>query len=193
MLHDIVEVKPLKSHKLHVRFDDGVAGEVDVARLIKFNGIFAPLKEPKHFAEVFVNRDLGTVCWPNGADLDPVVLYSNVTGMDLPRSAVQGPASLHDLLCVAIKNKRLIKFQYQDCERTAEPHDYGIVDGMKKILVYQIRGDSKTKSKVWKLVKEHEISQLQVLEETFPGGRTVPTGQHKKWDRLFISSAGRLI
>jgi Protein of unknown function (DUF2442) len=36
MSHDIVEVKPLDSTKLHVRFDDGVVREVDVARLIKY-------------------------------------------------------------------------------------------------------------------------------------------------------------
>lgn len=77
-------------------------------------------------------------------------------------------------------------FQYQGCQRTAEPHDYGIVEGTRKLLIYQIRGESKTKSKGWKLIKENEIRQLQVLEETFPGGRAVPTGKHKKWDQLFI-------
>lgn len=104
--------------------------------------------------------------------------------MDFPHSLVQ--SSAHDLLVFAIKNKRLIMFQYQGCQRTAEPHDYGIVEGTRKLLIYQIRGESKTKSKGWKLIKENEIRQLQVLEETFPGGRAVPTGKHKKWDQLFI-------
>ena len=107
--------------------------------------------------------------------------------MDL--SDLLAQPSTHDLLVFAIKNKRLITFQYQSCERTAEPHDYGIAEGTRKLLVYQIRGESRTKSKGWKLIKEHEISQLQILEETFPGGRTVPTGKHKKWDRLFIRVA----
>jgi hypothetical protein len=106
--------------------------------------------------------------------------------MDLPRSVTQPSTSVHDLLCFAIKNKRLIKFQYQGCERTTEPHDYGVIKGVRSVLVYQIRGESKTKSRGWKHIKEHEISQLQVLEEPFPGGRTVPSGQHKKWDQLFI-------
>jgi hypothetical protein len=189
MLHDIVDVKPLRPHKLHIKFDDGVTGEVDVAQLIKFNGIFAPLKEPKHFAEVFVNRELGTVCWPNGADLDPVVLYSVVADTSRPQSAVQPHKSVHDLLCFAIKNKRLIKFQYQDCERTAEPHDYGILEGISKLLIYQIQGESKTKSRGWKLVKADHINQLQVLDQTFPGGRAVPTEKHKQWNRLFIRVA----
>jgi len=61
---------------------------------------------------------------------------------------------------------------------------------MRSLLVYQIRGESKTKNiPGWKLIREHEISQLQVLEEPFPGGRTVPSGKHKKWDQLFIRVA----
>jgi hypothetical protein len=36
--------------------------------------MFASLKDPERFAEAFIRPDLGTVCWPNGADLDPVVL-----------------------------------------------------------------------------------------------------------------------
>lgn len=101
-------------------------------------------------------------------------------------SILQSSTSVHDLLCFAIKNKRLILFQYHGCERTAEPHDYGIAEGTSKVLVYQVRGGSKTKSQGWKLIKENEIHQLRVLEETFPGGRTIPSGKHKTWDKLFI-------
>ena len=31
-----------------------------------------------------VDPDLGTVAWPNGADLDPVVPYDQVTGAPFP-------------------------------------------------------------------------------------------------------------
>jgi hypothetical protein len=33
---------------------------------------------------VTVTPDVGTICWPNGADLDPDVLYALVTGESLP-------------------------------------------------------------------------------------------------------------
>jgi hypothetical protein len=90
------------------------------------------------------------------------------------------------MIYCALRSKISGFFQYQDCQRTAEPHDYGIVEGMRKLLVYQIRGESKTKSMGWKLIKENEIHRLHVLEEPFPGGRTVPSGKHKKWDQLFM-------
>ncbi len=80
MLKDIVQVEPLGGYRLHLRFEDGVEGSVDVAELIEFTGIFAPLRDRDTFSQVRVNPDLGTICWPNGADLDPDVLYAQITG-----------------------------------------------------------------------------------------------------------------
>jgi len=80
MLKDIVAVKALDGYRLWLRFEDGVEGEVDIARLIRFTGVFAPLKNKVCFDQVRVNAELGTIGWPNGADLDPDVLYSVITG-----------------------------------------------------------------------------------------------------------------
>jgi Protein of unknown function (DUF2442) len=84
MLQDIVEAVPLDGYRLKLRFDDGTEGIVDVAQLVKFTGVFAPLRDRAVFAAVQVNHELGTVCWPCGADLDPDVLYAQVTGTPLP-------------------------------------------------------------------------------------------------------------
>ena len=189
MLHDIIEVRPMKAHKLRIKFDDGVVGEVDVAQLIKFDGIFASLKEPKHFAEVFVNRDLGTVCWPNGADLDPVVLYSTISGTKKLGSASYPSTPVHDALYFAIANKRLIRFKYKKEHdlRTAEPHDYGIMGGSAKLLVYQTEGFSNTSSlPCWKVLNVEDLHSLRILKKSFLGGRPVPSAKHKKWDQIFI-------
>jgi hypothetical protein len=77
---DVVEARALGGHRLWLRFEDGTAGEVDLAGALSFHGVFAPLADPRRFAEVFVSPESGTVCWPNGADVDPDVLYSKVTG-----------------------------------------------------------------------------------------------------------------
>lgn len=83
MLKDIVAAQPLDSYKLHVIFEDDVEGIVDIAELIEFTGVFEPLNNPAYFAQVTVNPDLGTICWSNGADLDPVVLYAGVCHLTL--------------------------------------------------------------------------------------------------------------
>jgi hypothetical protein len=79
MLKDIVAVRPVGDFSLFIRFEDGVEGTIDVGRLVSFQGVFEPLKDPAEFARVYVNSELGSVEWPNGADLDPDVLYDRIT------------------------------------------------------------------------------------------------------------------
>lgn len=85
MLKDVIEVRPLDGYRLFLRFEDGVEGEVNVEKMVRFEGIFSPLADRDYFVRVRVNPDIGTVCWPNDADLDPDVLYSCVTGIEIPR------------------------------------------------------------------------------------------------------------
>jgi hypothetical protein len=80
MLPNVVSVEQIGSYRLRLRFDDGAEGEVDVQAMVEFKGVFAPLQAPEFFSQVRVDEDAGTVVWPNGADLDPLVLHSRVTG-----------------------------------------------------------------------------------------------------------------
>ena len=80
MLKDVVEVRALGGHRVHLRFEDGVQGVLDLGRVIEFRGVFEALEDPREFARVRVDPELGTIAWPNGADLDPDVLYAEVTG-----------------------------------------------------------------------------------------------------------------
>ena len=84
MLKDIVAVQPLEGYRLRLRFEDGAEGELDMAEMLSFEGVFAPLRERAAFAAVRVDPELGTIVWPNGADVDPCVLYSKITGAPLP-------------------------------------------------------------------------------------------------------------
>ncbi|MFN2316411.1 MAG: DUF2442 domain-containing protein [Gemmatimonadales bacterium] len=70
---------------LRLVFADGVAGELQLASVVQGGGpLLAPLRDPAFFALVRVDPEAGTVVWPNGADLDPDVLYHAVaTGLDI--------------------------------------------------------------------------------------------------------------
>ncbi len=83
-LKDITAVQVLADHRLRLRFEDGAEGEIDVAQLIDFRGVFAPLQDRAYFAQVRVNAETGTIEWPNKADLDPDVLYAVITGQSIP-------------------------------------------------------------------------------------------------------------
>ena len=72
---DLVAVELLDDWKRHLTFEDSLSGTVDVKQLTRFSGVFQPLLDPNYFRQVKVDPDLGTVCWDNGADLDPLVLY----------------------------------------------------------------------------------------------------------------------
>ena len=81
-LPSIVRVEARPGHRLYLVFDDGVEGEVAVSDLVPFEGVLAPLRDEAVFGRVRVDSELGTIVWPNGADLDPLVLHARLSGRD---------------------------------------------------------------------------------------------------------------
>jgi hypothetical protein len=63
-MNRIVSVGTDQGYMLHVLFDDGSSGEVDLSVRL-FGPIFEPLRDPLLFAQVRVDEH-GAVCWPNG-------------------------------------------------------------------------------------------------------------------------------
>ena len=61
-------------------FTDGLTGEVDLGYLLDRGPIFQPLRQPGYFRTVRVDPILGTVVWPNGADVAPETLHEIVRG-----------------------------------------------------------------------------------------------------------------
>lgn len=83
MLPNVMSVTQTGPYRLLLRFDDGVQGEIDIRKMTTFEGVFEPLKDPGFFSRVRVDPEAGTIVWPNGADLDPMVLHSKVTGLPI--------------------------------------------------------------------------------------------------------------
>ena len=72
------EAVPLEGYSVHLRFEDGLAAEVDLSYLLEFGGVFEPLKDIDFFRELKVDECGDTICWPNEADIAPETLYNHV-------------------------------------------------------------------------------------------------------------------
>jgi len=66
-------VEPLDGYVLRLGFSDGVTREIDLECEL-WGPVFEPLRDPAVFRRVAVDKELGTIVWPNGADMDPDVL-----------------------------------------------------------------------------------------------------------------------
>ncbi len=68
-------VEPLEGFIIRLGFDDGTTRDVDLESEL-WGPVFEPLRrDPELFRQVSVDNELGTIVWPNGADMDPDVLY----------------------------------------------------------------------------------------------------------------------
>jgi hypothetical protein len=72
----VTSVDVLGHYKLRLGFSDGSTRDVDLTGELH-GPVFEPLADPDYFAQVQVDEQLGTVVWPNGADLDPLVLHGD--------------------------------------------------------------------------------------------------------------------
>lgn len=87
MYHDVTQLEVLEPYRLRITFEDGTRGEVDLTERVPFVGVFAPLRDPRIFAQARIDPELRTVVWPTGADLAPDAMYERI------RSAQAGDAA----------------------------------------------------------------------------------------------------
>jgi hypothetical protein len=74
----VEQVQALEGYRLKVRFMDGLEGEVHLAAMLASPdvGVFAPLRDPAFFAQVFVQY--GAVTWPGELDLAPDAMHDRI-------------------------------------------------------------------------------------------------------------------
>ena len=77
MILHVSEVKYLRDYVIWVRFNDGVAGEVDLSTELE-GEVFGPLRDFVLFKNVKVDPFMQTIVWDNGADLAPEFLYDHL-------------------------------------------------------------------------------------------------------------------
>jgi hypothetical protein len=72
----VTDVQLLEGFSLRLSFSDGETRDLDMAPFIfRTTGpMFQPLADINFFRQVIADPILGTIAWPNGADIDPLVL-----------------------------------------------------------------------------------------------------------------------
>jgi Protein of unknown function (DUF2442) len=74
----IRSVTPLRGFAVRLEFSDGTGRDVELEKYLR-GPIFDPLRaDPARFREVQIEPGAGTISWPNGADIDPDVLYHDM-------------------------------------------------------------------------------------------------------------------
>ena len=81
-MYRVRSVKPEPGYRLAVEFEDGVCGTVDLSTELH-GPVFEPLRDLSFFEQVKVD-EYGVICWPNGADLAPEVLYEELRSVKKP-------------------------------------------------------------------------------------------------------------
>jgi hypothetical protein len=81
----ITDVQVRGRYLVELGFTDGSRGTVDLSTWFgEHGGLFLALRDPKFFSRVSVDREAGTIVWPNGVDLDPDMLFLAAHGMQAP-------------------------------------------------------------------------------------------------------------
>ena len=75
----VLFVEPLTGYRVRLGFTDGSLREVDLERYLHGPVFEAIRSDPQVFRSVKVDKRMGTIVWPNGADIDPDVLYYDLT------------------------------------------------------------------------------------------------------------------
>ena len=84
MYYSIVKAKYLNGYKLHITFEDGKSGEIDLINYTKRKGVFRRFSNIKYFRQFYIDKEFGVLSWPDGLDIAPETIYQKVTGERLP-------------------------------------------------------------------------------------------------------------
>jgi hypothetical protein len=82
MLH-VEQVKYIRDYTIWVAFNNGIVGQVNLEPHL--NGdIFLPLKKNKAlFSQLYIDPELETIAWSNGADIAPEFLLQYIQNSDV--------------------------------------------------------------------------------------------------------------
>ncbi len=77
MILHVLDARYERDYVIHLKFNDGAEGFVDLADEL-YGEMFAPLKDMEKFKAFRVDHELNTIVWQNGADLAPEFLHDRL-------------------------------------------------------------------------------------------------------------------
>ena len=91
----VVELEVLEPYKIRLRFDDDVAGVVDLSDSAVLGGVFAAWAERDFWRSAHVVEASGAVAWGDGTQVDacPLSLYLDVTGQTFDEFSSTSPVA----------------------------------------------------------------------------------------------------
>lgn len=76
----IKEVQPLNNYQIHLLFEDGTKGALDLSHLVD-KGVFAFWNNYDNFKKVYIDEESGAIAWNEHIDIDPLAAYLEIKGM----------------------------------------------------------------------------------------------------------------
>ncbi|MGQ0749643.1 MAG: DUF2442 domain-containing protein [Betaproteobacteria bacterium] len=77
MHYRLVDAKHISGYVLHLKFSDGLEGDVDLKEEI-YGPIIEPLRDLETFKSFRLDPELRTLVSPNGADFSPEFMHEKV-------------------------------------------------------------------------------------------------------------------
>ena len=74
----ISEIKALPNYGLHIKYNNGVEGDVDLSAQVG-KGVFSKFKDLSFFNKVWIGES-GAPTWNDEIDIDPINPYLIITG-----------------------------------------------------------------------------------------------------------------
>ena len=164
-----------------------VRGEIERGEASRITGL------PERTARRVLNEVIGAKLLASSSPKGPVSLRFPSDALDvlfpnLYVPTMANPDSIDEQLRHAIENKRLIDVSYNGKRRIVEPHDYGIHNGVERLLVYQLRSmpaSSDRQATGWRLLDVSKIQSCVALTESLRGSRGQAHRNHLKWEILY--------
>jgi hypothetical protein len=78
MTHEIYKIKSFSiaaAYTLEIVFDDGLLKTINFEPIL-YGSLYGKLRDTNFFNSVYLDPEVCTLVWPNGADFDPALLHN---------------------------------------------------------------------------------------------------------------------